>query len=471
MADIGDTYRPRERSRSPRRGRSRSPGRSGRRRSYSDRSRSPGDNRDEYHRQRSPMSGAGAPGGGSSIGYSGASQYRSFEERQAAKEQRMNSIRETSQQDRRVYVGNLSYDVKWHHLKDFMRQAGEVLFAEVLQLPNGMSKGCGIVEYATREQAQNAVNTLSNQNLMGRLVYVREDREAEPRFIGSAGGRGGFGGGMQGGYGYGGFGAGGPGRQIYVANLPFNVGWQDLKDLFRQAARNGAVIRADVHVGPDGRPKGSGIVVFENPDDARNAIAQFNGYDWQGRLLEVREDRYAGAPPMGGFGPPRGGFGGRGGFAGGFGGRGGFAGRGGFGGGFGARGGYGGPGFDPTAMAPAQPNPFTDFATAGGERSETIYVKNLPWSTSNEDLVDLFTTIGKVEQAEIQYEPSGRSRGTGVVRFDNAETAETAISKFQGYQYGGRPLGLSFVRYLQPSGGGDSMDTDAHGGVTQDQIM
>jgi RNA recognition motif-containing protein len=30
------------------------------------------------------------------------------------------------------------------------------------------------VEYATREQAQNAVNTLSNQNLMGRLVYVRE---------------------------------------------------------------------------------------------------------------------------------------------------------------------------------------------------------------------------------------------------------------------------------------------------------
>lgn len=35
---------------------------------------------------------------------------------------------------------------------------------------------CRIVEYATREQAQQAVNTLSNQNLMGRLVYVREVR-------------------------------------------------------------------------------------------------------------------------------------------------------------------------------------------------------------------------------------------------------------------------------------------------------
>ena len=31
-----------------------------------------------------------------------------------------------------------------------------------------------IVEYATKDQAQQAVNTLSNQNLMGRLVYVRE---------------------------------------------------------------------------------------------------------------------------------------------------------------------------------------------------------------------------------------------------------------------------------------------------------
>lgn len=37
-----------------------------------------------------------------------------------------------------------------------------------------------IVEYATREQAQQAVNTLSNQTLMGRLVYVREVRTSRP---------------------------------------------------------------------------------------------------------------------------------------------------------------------------------------------------------------------------------------------------------------------------------------------------
>jgi RNA recognition motif. (a.k.a. RRM, RBD, or RNP domain) len=164
-------------------------------------------------------------------------------------------------------------------------------------------------------------------------------------------------------------------------------------------AQQGAVIRADVHIGPDGRPKGSGIVAFESPDDARNAIAQFNGYDWQGRMLEVREDRYAGAP--GGFGGGRGGFGGgRGGFGGGFAGRGGFAGgRGGFGGGGfgGGRGGFGGgaggppgaygaPAPGPEFAASVPPNDFTDFATSGGERSEIIYVRNVS-QTAEQSLV------------------------------------------------------------------------------------
>ena len=125
----------RDRSRSPRRrspdhrDRARSP-RSPRhrRRSYSPRSRSR--SRDDYRRRssRSPMSGSGGHQGGySGSGYQGSSggaggPRRSYEERAAAKDAMMQSLRDSSQQDRRVYVGNLSYDVKWHHLKDFMRQ-------------------------------------------------------------------------------------------------------------------------------------------------------------------------------------------------------------------------------------------------------------------------------------------------------------------------------------------------------------
>ncbi|KAF1963486.1 hypothetical protein CC80DRAFT_6940 [Byssothecium circinans] len=109
-------YDQRDRDRSPRR-RSRSPRRS--RRSYSPRSRSR--SREDYRRSdrrsRSP-GGAQAAGGYQSYGSSrGGARPDS-----GNKETMMQSIRDSSQQDRRVYVGNLSYDVKWHHLKDFMRQ-------------------------------------------------------------------------------------------------------------------------------------------------------------------------------------------------------------------------------------------------------------------------------------------------------------------------------------------------------------
>ena len=154
-----------------------------------------------------------------------------------------------------------------------------------------------------------------------------------------------------------------------------------------------------MHTDPTGRPKGSGIVAFESPDDARNAIAQFNGYDWQGRALEVREDRFAGGGPgFGGRGGFGGGFGGRGGFGGPMG-RGGFAGRGGFGGGFPGRGGFGGPpgghggspgghggypgGFDGAPPVPSgPPNPFTDYATSNGEKSAVIYVRNVSFGNT-----------------------------------------------------------------------------------------
>jgi hypothetical protein len=122
---------PTQRDRSRSRRRSRSPRRS--RRSYDSRSRSR--SRDNYRRDerrsRSPVNGsAAAPNYPANNAYpssdreggAAAAAPRNFEERVVAKEQMMQNVREHSQQDRRVYVGNLSYDVKWHHLKDFMRQ-------------------------------------------------------------------------------------------------------------------------------------------------------------------------------------------------------------------------------------------------------------------------------------------------------------------------------------------------------------
>jgi hypothetical protein len=74
------------------------------------------------------MSESGHQGGYSGSGYNGIggvggpAYRRIFKERAAAKDAMTQNLRSSSQQDRRVYVGNLSYDVKWHHLKDFMQQ-------------------------------------------------------------------------------------------------------------------------------------------------------------------------------------------------------------------------------------------------------------------------------------------------------------------------------------------------------------
>ena len=58
-------------------------------------------------------------------------------------------------------------------------------------------------------------------------------------------------------------------RQVVVQGLLFTAGWQELKDLTRPF---GSVARADIAVGPDGRSKGWGTVLFDDPRDAQAAI-------------------------------------------------------------------------------------------------------------------------------------------------------------------------------------------------------
>ncbi|CDU22851.1 uncharacterized protein SPSC_01481 [Sporisorium scitamineum] len=80
------------------------------------------------------------------------------------------------------------------------------------------------------------------------------------------------------------------GRVLFVGNLPFHCQWQDLKDLFRAA---GNIQRADVAIGPDGRSRGFGTVLFATQEDAQNAVRVYHGYEYSGRTLKVHFDRFA----------------------------------------------------------------------------------------------------------------------------------------------------------------------------------
>jgi len=198
----------------------------------------------------------------------------------------------------RVYAGNLSWSVTDADLADFMQQAGDVKSAEVVKYPDGRSKGWGLVEFHSPESVAEAINTLSDLDLMGRKIFIREDREFGERDAAGGRGRGAIGSfgvestGRSRGKGKG----RGRGRAVghteepeievtggtslYVGNLPWSTTWQQLKEIFQEYN----VKYADVKMGFDGRSRGYGIVRFDTEEEAYAALA-LNGYNIDGREM------------------------------------------------------------------------------------------------------------------------------------------------------------------------------------------
>jgi len=70
-----------------------------------------------------------------------------------------------------------------------------------------------------------------------------------------------------------------------------------------------------------------------------------------------------------------------------------------------------------------------------------LYVGNLPFQTTDEDLEALFSVHGTVAQASVITDrETGRSRGFGFVTFDTDEAAQTAQAALDGQDYNGRAL-------------------------------
>src|SRR5262245_25202089 len=114
---------------------------------------------------------------------------------------------------KKLYVGNLSYQVDSSELEQLFGQHGSVVSAQIINdRDTGRSKGFGFVEMGSDEEAQAAIAALNGQEHNGRALTVNEARPREDRGGGGGGGGGGFGGG---GGGRGGFGGGGGGRGGY----------------------------------------------------------------------------------------------------------------------------------------------------------------------------------------------------------------------------------------------------------------
>lgn len=206
-------------------------------------------------------------------------------------------------QGRRVYVGNLSWDVAWQDLKDHMRQVGDVLFAEVMTDGiTGRSKGCGIVEFHSSQDAQRAIRTLNDTELKGRLIFVREDRERPPqsqsqqptphsttttttttttdttsiRNVDS------------------------PTSTLVISNIPWNTTWYQLKDFISTTIAAAAAAAIDPvipeHVQIIASAKGGrapyAITRYATSQDAQCAREVLQGVIFMGKPLDVQFDHH-----------------------------------------------------------------------------------------------------------------------------------------------------------------------------------
>jgi cold-inducible RNA-binding protein len=103
-----------------------------------------------------------------------------------------------------------------------------------------------------------------------------------------------------------------------------------------------------------------------------------------------------------------------------------------------------------------------------------LYVGNLPWSITNEQLAELFGQYGEVvadSAVIITDRMSGRSKGFGFVEFVNEADAQAALEALNEYEVDGRALKVTIARPKAPreNGGGFGGGRPRSGGFNRDR--
>ena len=99
--------------------------------------------------------------------------------------------------------------------------------------------------------------------------------------------------------------------------------------------------------------------------------------------------------------------------------------------------------------------------------SNKLFVGNLSFDTTENDLQDAFAAHGTVTEANIMMDRmSGRPRGFGFVTMSTPEEAQKAIAAMNGAQLGGRALTVNIARPREerPGGGGRGPRRESRGG-------
>lgn len=226
---------------------------------------------------------------------------------------------------KKVFVSNIPYEFKWKELKElFRKEVDDVSFVVVYTDEKDKSRGCGTVEFDRAESAQKAIDKMHRYNINGRKLVVKEDdierdKSGRPLPNGPRNSGGiGVGGGISGGVGSSGdmrnnsrmpvsddyqwdntYGLSsqfleslnirGPLiNRIFVANLDYKVDEKKLKEVFKIAGR---ILEVEIFSDKEGKSKGYGVVEYNHPVEAVQAISMFNNQFLYDRPMSIRLDR------------------------------------------------------------------------------------------------------------------------------------------------------------------------------------
>jgi len=97
--------------------------------------------------------------------------------------------------------------------------------------------------------------------------------------------------------------------------------------------------------------------------------------------------------------------------------------------------------------------------------AKNIYVGNLTWECTADDLLAVFQEHGSVSRAQVITDrETGRSRGFGFVEMDDDAEAQKAIEALNGADYQGRPLTVNEARPREERSGGGHRSGEYGGG-------
>lgn len=186
-------------------------------------------------------------------------------------------------------------------------------------------------------------------------------------------------------------------RSVYVSNLSWNTDEAQLSDHMSQAG----VIIQSVILRRNNRSMGCGIVEYASNDMARHAVISLNDSELDGRSIHVREDKVAietgGYPMASNYQFSK----------------------------------------KPTMLS--QKPPIRDDKIIEPTK---VFVSNLPWTTSEEELIAAFCSIGDIVHVQIRHTRGGRSLGCGVVEFSSSLYAQNCIHTMNGHDFNGRSMAV-----------------------------